>query len=250
MSRRTAIPSMKCSATSKSTGVKCRGWALPGLTVCHRHGGGNPASQAKSDRLLTFAELYQANKNSPKQPWEWLNDTLSLAGSNYQRYTQKLDRGETLTPDEEARLHDARAVLFHMTNTALHTKSYERATQAMLRYEEKVAKLVAESCVAVLDALDSLLGWDPLDHNAIRVYALRVAQAHLAGTDLPARPVLSSSANSRALPAATSPPGPLDASDVESNAPRSGGDVEADEHARVYDAEVVSIHTGDHDWRR
>lgn len=45
-----------CQATSKRTGQQCRGWAIPGGTVCRIHGGRAPQVQEAARRRLLAAE--------------------------------------------------------------------------------------------------------------------------------------------------------------------------------------------------
>lgn len=69
-SRQTAtpgIPPMRCTATAKSTGQRCRRWALVGQTVCDLHGGKNPAGERARDRRLAVAQLLQwEDPDSPR----------------------------------------------------------------------------------------------------------------------------------------------------------------------------------------
>jgi hypothetical protein len=50
--RRADALSIRCSATSKRSGQRCRRWAVRGLSVCHVHGGATKAARAKSDRAV------------------------------------------------------------------------------------------------------------------------------------------------------------------------------------------------------
>ena len=50
----------RCTARSKQTGEQCRGWAVPGLTVCHSHGGATKAARAKAARNITTQKARDA----------------------------------------------------------------------------------------------------------------------------------------------------------------------------------------------
>lgn len=89
------IPPLRCTATSKRSGVNCRRYAMVGTNVCARHGGIAPQVRAKAEERVTLAERL---KTAPmRQTWEVLADTAHIADVLLQDARVSIEQG-TFTP--------------------------------------------------------------------------------------------------------------------------------------------------------
>lgn len=93
---------MRCTATSKRTGLQCNGRAVTGKTKCRMHGGSTPSGIASENfrtgkyskhlpsRLIA---AYQETIADPKL-WE-LNEKAGLIDARLVELVQRLDTGES-----------------------------------------------------------------------------------------------------------------------------------------------------------
>lgn len=180
MSSRAGFPSLRCIATSKSTGKPCKLWASPGTTVCPSHGGSTPATIAKAEARVSLAQLLG---NDPRPPWQVLLDALQTADALLQdsRAKVRANPGE-LTPDLLDRLLDSTERAAKLSKMTLDANIGERQTR-MLELE---GQLLAEGVAAGLDALFARLveedGLAPAREIELRQVALEAAAAKLDST--------------------------------------------------------------------
>ena len=98
----------KCTATVKSTGLRCRKWAIRGSTVCLSHGAGAPQVRKKARERVALADALAA---SPvRHPATILLDGLHLADHLAQEAVASGDTEAALTASATAGLV-ARAVI-------------------------------------------------------------------------------------------------------------------------------------------
>ena len=50
----------QCTATAKSTGLRCRDWAVRGGVVCYHHGGNAPQVRRRAKQRLALRDMSAA----------------------------------------------------------------------------------------------------------------------------------------------------------------------------------------------
>jgi hypothetical protein len=109
------VPSMRCTATAKHTGRRCRNWAVVGTTVCHSHGV-TGAGIRKADERLTLAQLFDRD---PRHPWEVVLDMVHKLDVITQEYQADVLAGENVTADQLDRLIELARTTHHLATTAI-----------------------------------------------------------------------------------------------------------------------------------
>lgn len=81
MTRQVNPDPKKCVYTVKSTGKRCKLWAMQGTTVCHKHGGKAPRTMAAAQRNLALAKVqrFVALSGTDMDPHAHLLDSLYRA---------------------------------------------------------------------------------------------------------------------------------------------------------------------------
>lgn len=146
------IPKVKCSATAKRTQQPCRSWAVPGTTVCPKHGGSAPQVRRKAERVHTLAQLI---RDDPRHPWEVVLNATHIGDSLMRECEAPLRRGEQLTAEQVDRLVESTRLAHHLAKTALDTRAHEHIADSFQRHEHLEADIVSKAIVTVLDKLVS-----------------------------------------------------------------------------------------------
>lgn len=82
-------PAVRCTAHSKTTGVQCKRFAIPGGNVCKKHGGGAPAVKAKA---AIRHELYLWGlTDQTVDPGETLLRLLTQSSMRVAKYAEELE---------------------------------------------------------------------------------------------------------------------------------------------------------------
>lgn len=93
----------QCTARSQRSGERCRGWAVPGKTVCYQHGGapgiGRPVVHGRYSQAFqrspALQALYEAMRDDPKLA-ETANE-IAVLRALLHRYLDQY--GESLHPE-------------------------------------------------------------------------------------------------------------------------------------------------------
>ncbi len=129
---------MRCTATAKSTGERCKKWAVVGTTVCNMHGV-TGATSRKAEERVTLAQLLERD---PRHPWQVVLDMTHTLDAITQDYRVEVLAGETLTVDQLDRLIQLSRTTHHLATTAISTKAHEQVSLAFTRHLEIEGELV------------------------------------------------------------------------------------------------------------
>jgi len=176
MTRRLVIPKVRCGAHSKRTQERCRKWAVPGTTVCHKHGGNAEQVVRKAMERQTLATLMQQDA---RHPWEVVLDATHVADSLMREAKLALDSGQPLTPDQLARLVESTKLAHHMARTAIDSRAHEHLATQVERQEAFEGKIVGDALGHVVQALAAGLGLDQHRRRQLTTWAIKAAQAVL-----------------------------------------------------------------------
>lgn len=123
----------QCAAMSKQSGVQCKRPAMPGLTVCHIHGGGTRAAKAKSRRVVAESKasalMASFGLPVPVDPVAALDNVLAEGNGEWIAYAN----GLVALIESGAGLEDERV-------------------QAMLAMRGKARQVVAQVAKVCIDA--------------------------------------------------------------------------------------------------
>ena len=93
---------MQCTAKSKRTGKQCKGWSVPGRTVCYQHGGATPRGMAlpqtktgrySRDLPTRLAARYQESLSDPDLLA--LREEIALIDARLGDLLKRVDSGES-----------------------------------------------------------------------------------------------------------------------------------------------------------
>jgi hypothetical protein len=171
-SRTHGIPSMRCTATAKWTGERCKNHAVVGSTVCNLLGV-NGATIRKAEERITIAQL---RDRDPRHPMEIVLDMTSKLDVITQAYQDELLADvESITDDQVDRLVQLSTTTHHLASTAISTKAAEKVALAFEQHLELQGRAVGVAIGAALDRLGLTEPW--------RIYALNVARRALLGDE-------------------------------------------------------------------
>lgn len=183
--RRVGLQPQKCAATSKSTGARCRQWAVVGARVCHYHGGSRPDVRANGE-LRAVAEQIGAAGMPPADTVRLVARALS---SQFLKAAATLDKaaaeGRPIDPADVERFESAADKALVSARIAL-ASGVEDAAEAR---DEEAGQLVATAVVAALDeVLDLVPGLSHEQRKQLRAHGLLLAEWSLRGADPAQRP--------------------------------------------------------------
>lgn len=162
---------MRCTATAKGTGERCRNFAVVGMTVCTMHGlTGN--GFRKAEERVTLAQLLEGDR---RHPWEVVLDATHTMDAIVRDFRAEVVAGETITVDQLDRLINVNQIRHHLATTAISTKAHEHVALAFEQHLELQGRAVGIAIGAALDALGLTETW--------RLYALDVARRALLGDE-------------------------------------------------------------------
>jgi hypothetical protein len=175
---------MQCNAKAKRSGLRCRRWALVGMTVCDLHTGEDPRKQAAADRRDVVAQLLQHEDPDRPRP---LGEVMLEAVHNADVLMRSLDevrlrvlRREQVTGEELDRLVRMSQVAHALAETTVRAGvQVELVRQAHLQTEMNSAAVV-QALGAALDAASRVLREAGMSHDAVQ--AVRLA-AHAAADE-------------------------------------------------------------------
>jgi hypothetical protein len=224
---------MRCTATSKHTGERCKKYAVVGATVCNMHGVTGATSRRAEERV-TLAQLLEGDR---RHPWEVVLDATYTMDAIVRDFRAEVVAGETITVDQLDRLINVNQIRHHLATTAISTKAHEHVALAFEQHLELQGRAVGIAIGAAIDKLGLTEPW--------RLYALDVARRALLGDEAqgdepqpPEDPVI---AEYDVRPRATAPAlevgtattvSPCDVADLDDDALRSLGEAVLDELER------------------
>lgn len=182
--RRAGLQPQKCTATSKTTGDRCRQWAVVGSKVCHFHGGGREEVRRRGDLQATAAQLGVIGlppRDTVRLVQRALSDRmLDAAGA----LRAAAEEGRPVDPEEHQRFVDASDRALVAARVALQAGVEESSDARDAEAGELVARAVEWSTDGVLAVLD-------LSHEQraqVRQYAFELATWALQGGQPDKRP--------------------------------------------------------------
>jgi hypothetical protein len=162
---------MRCTATAKGTGERCRNFAVVGMTVCTMHGlTGN--GFRKAEERVTLAQLLEGDR---RHPWEVVLDATYTMDAIVRDFRAEVVAGETITVDQLDRLINVNQIRHHLATTAISTKAHEHVALAFEQHLELQGRAVGIAIGAAIDKLGLTEPW--------RLYALDVARRALLGDE-------------------------------------------------------------------
>lgn len=102
----------QCTAKSRTTGNRCKAWAMPGQAVCYYHGGSSPQAKKKAQlRLDALAQPAIAALQRVMEQAEADSDVLAAANSILDR--AGYSRTHNITSDDAREILLARLLEAH-----------------------------------------------------------------------------------------------------------------------------------------
>lgn len=136
----------RCSAMSKTTGERCRQFAVAGASVCHYHGGAADQVKRKAAERVTLAEALAAAPH--RAPWEVLADVVHGADVVAQAARDEVINGQ-VTPATLLAFTDALEQAGRWAKTALDAGVDERQVQLA----ERQGQMLVEALRRIFDRL-------------------------------------------------------------------------------------------------
>jgi hypothetical protein len=169
--RTRGIPPMRCTATARGTGERCKLFVSPGAQVCSRHGLTEAARRKANDRI-TYAQLAGDDRRHPR---EVLLDMVHKADVITRLCeADMLAAGDgTIDVDNRAGLVDLIRTTHGLAERTITSRAYEEAAFAFTRHLEVEGQLVGTALGAAIDGLGLTEAW--------RAYAFELAQWTLLG---------------------------------------------------------------------
>lgn len=138
------IPAVKCSATAKRSGHRCRRWAIAGATVCQVHGGAAPQVQRKAAERVALAEALARGDRRPA--WQILLDATHTADVLMRQARVEIEHGQTVTPELLDQLVGSTERAARLAKVVLDAK----VDQQRVRVAEEQGQMLALVITAVL----------------------------------------------------------------------------------------------------
>lgn len=189
--RRAGLGPTKCTATAKSSGARCKQWAIVGCTVCHKHGGGRKAVRANGDLRAVAAQLAIVGL-APDATVRIVQRVLSermLAEAETLRTAS--EQGRKVSAEEEQRFIDASERALTAAAAAIRLGVEQQADTE----REELTELVSGAVRMTIDAIMAVLPgglkyWNDLHSYAVAMTAWALAPESARGErpDLPADP--------------------------------------------------------------
>jgi hypothetical protein len=225
---------MRCTATAKGTGERCRKYVTPGTTVCPMHGQ-TGATLRRAEERVTLAQLLEGDR---RHPWEVVLDATHTMDAIVRDFRSEVVAGESITVDQLDRLIAVNQIRHHLASTAISTRAHEQVSLAFTRHLEVEGQLVGTALGAAIDGLDLTEPW--------RRYALELAHWTLLGEgdtsrgdqpQPPSEPIVREydvgpRSNAPAIEAIPSTPVPCDVAALDDNELRDLGSSVLDELER------------------
>jgi hypothetical protein len=148
-SRKAGIPSVRCSARSRS-GEQCRNYARVGTTLCHLHRGNARQIVRKAEQRVTLAQLLQ---DEPRPLVEVMADAVANADAAMRDARLRLLEGEEVTVDQLDRVLELSRLAHHLSRTMLDTGIGMKLVAEQKASLQDLGGLISEVLLAVLHPL-------------------------------------------------------------------------------------------------
>lgn len=93
---------VKCTAKSKQSGERCKKYPTPGSNVCATHGSKSPRAQVAAAKRLALEAAMRSE--TPRKPWEVLEEALHAVDVLMKQALVKLDKGDSMSPKDYTEL--------------------------------------------------------------------------------------------------------------------------------------------------